>query len=106
MENDLISRRALLKEILSLTITITGFCEERSVLREVLTEYRKAILRTINETHAVDAVEVVRCKNCKHYEVGVCLKIYSDGDVSPYAWQERKPDDFCSRGKRRADECI
>ena len=47
----------------------------------------------------VDAVEVVRCRECIHYEMGVCLKIYDDGAASRYAWQERKPDDFCSYGK-------
>ena len=47
------------------------------------------------------AVPVVRCKDCKHYDMGVCLKIYSDGNVHPEAWQSRKPDDFCSYGERR-----
>lgn len=52
-----------------------------------------------------DYAEVVRCKDCIHwYETeGVCLKIYSDGEVSPYAWQDRNPDDFCSYGERRTD---
>ena len=49
----------------------------------------------------VDAVPVVRCRECKHYEMGVCLKIYDDGAASRYAWQERKPDDFCSYGERK-----
>lgn len=49
----------------------------------------------------VDAVPVVRCKDCEHYDMGVCLKIYSDGNVHLEAWQERKPDDFCSYGKRK-----
>lgn len=44
---------------------------------------------------------VVRCKNCKHYDLGVCLKIYSNGNVHPEAWQSRKPDDFCSYGERK-----
>ena len=48
---------------------------------------------------ALDAVPVVRCRECIHYEMGVCLKIYDDGAASRYAWQERKPDDFCSYGK-------
>lgn len=46
----------------------------------------------------VDAVEVVRCKDCKHYwknkpsdDVPVCL-------ASP------KDDAFCSEGERREDE--
>ena len=33
--------------------------------------------------------------------MGVCLKIYSDGNVHPEAWQSRKPEDFCSYGERR-----
>ena len=44
---------------------------------------------------------VVRCRECKHYKTGVCLKIYYDGLASRYAWQERKPDDFCSYGERK-----
>ena len=49
----------------------------------------------------VDAVLVVRCRECKNYKTGVCLKIYYDGLASRYAWQERKPDDFCSYGERK-----
>lgn len=51
----------------------------------------------------VDAEVVVRCKNCEHYDMGVCLKIYSDGNVHPEAWQKRKPEDFCSYGERKED---
>ena len=50
---------------------------------------------------AADVAPVVRCKNCKHYDMGVCLKIYSDGNVHSAAWQSRKPDDFCSYGERK-----
>lgn len=49
----------------------------------------------------VDAEVVTRCKNCLHYDMGVCLKIYSDGNVHAAAWQMRKPEDFCSYGDRR-----
>ena len=44
-----------------------------------------------------------RCKDCKHYDMGVCLKIYSDGNAHPEAWQSRKPEDFCSYGERKDD---
>lgn len=57
--------------------------------------------RVIWEMPTVDAEVVVRCKDCKHYDVGVCLKIYSDGNAHPEAWQSRKPDDFCSYGERK-----
>ena len=51
----------------------------------------------------IDAVPVVRCRECKHYDMGVCLKIYSDGNAHPEAWQSRKPEDFCSYGERKDD---
>lgn len=50
---------------------------------------------------AADVAEVVHCKDCEHYDMGVCLKIYSDGSVHPAAWQSRKPEDFCSYGERK-----
>lgn len=55
----------------------------------------------IDEAPTVDAVPVIRCRDCTHYDMGVCLKIYSDGNVCSAAWQTRKPDDSCSYGKRR-----
>ena len=58
-------------------------------------------LPIVNAAPTVDAVPVVRCKDCKHYDMGVCLKIYSDGNAHPEAWQSRKPDDFCSYGERK-----
>ena len=44
---------------------------------------------------------VTRCKDCEHYEMGVCLKIYQDGNLHSEAWQPRKPEDFCSYGERK-----
>ena len=49
----------------------------------------------------MDVEVVVRCRECKHYEMGVCLKIYDDGAASRYAWQERNPNNFCSYGERK-----
>ena len=46
----------------------------------------------------VDAVEVVRCKNCKYYCNGWHCNLYLN--VS----HETKPDDFCSYGERREGE--
>lgn len=52
---------------------------------------------------AADVAEVVRCKNCTHYDLGVCLKIYSDGNAQKDSWQSRNHDDFCSYGERREE---
>ena len=57
----------------------------------------------MNGISTVDAVVVTRCKDCGHYDMGVCLKIYSDGNVHSASWQERKPDDFCSYGEPKRD---
>lgn len=46
----------------------------------------------------VDAVEVVRCKDCKYYSNGWLCNLYLN--VS----HEMKPDDFCSYGERREGE--
>lgn len=58
-------------------------------------------LREIEDAPTVDAVVVVRCKDCKHYDLGVCLKIYSDGNAQKDSWQSRNPDGFCSIGERK-----
>ena len=57
--------------------------------------------RALDDSPTIDAVPVVRCRECIHYFSGACLKIYSDGNVSQDAWQERNEDDFCSYGKRK-----
>ena len=59
------------------------------------------VIMMIKTAPTVDAVEVVRCEKCVHYEMGVCIKIYDDGAASSYAWQKRNPDDFCSYGERK-----
>lgn len=58
----------------------------------------------IEELSADDRRRVVFCKDCIHYEMGACLKIYDDGNASSYAWQARKPEDFCSYGESREEE--
>lgn len=55
----------------------------------------------VESAPAADVVPVVRCKDCTHYDMGVCLKIYSDGSVHPVAWHSRRPEDFCSYGERK-----
>lgn len=60
--------------------------------------------RVIRAMPTVDAEVVVRCKGCKHYDMGVCLKIYSDSNVQSAAWQKRKPEDFCSYGERNQNQ--
>ena len=59
------------------------------------------------EEHTVDAVEVVRCKDCKHFR----SETFKSGTVATWChrhsgWdyeQDVKPYDYCSDGERRED---
>ena len=53
----------------------------------------------IKNAPTVDAVPVVRCKDCKHYEIHkpkVLENCERNGYIIPM-----KPDDFCSYGERK-----
>ena len=64
---------------------------------------RKA-LRVLSEQPAVDAVPVVRCRDCKHYlqnpwneEEELLCKLWVN-------WSLTEPNDFCSHGERRSGD--
>ena len=63
-------------------------------------------LVSLNEVYAADVVEVVRCKDCKHYnnkrtfyDDDVCEILYYCDGVHRTACER----DFCSYGERRED---
>ena len=41
----------------------------------------------------INAVTVVRCRDCKHYNEGFCVGYHAHHDIMP--------DDFCSYGERK-----
>ena len=59
-----------------------------------------AIIDEIDNAPDVDAVEVVRCKDCKYYEHP---EYYGGGtkDVCRTFKRQTKEDDFCSYGERK-----
>lgn len=76
----------------------------RSADCECIKKRLEKAAKRVSAIPTADVTPVVRCKDCMHYDMGVCLKIYSDGNVHPEAWQSRKPDDFCSYGERKETE--
>ena len=62
-----------------------------------LTNYATLILR---EAPTVDAVEVVRCRQCKHCDPE---NHHCDHHMGTAAPLRRKHDDFCSYGERKED---
>ncbi len=51
-----------------------------------------------------DVVEVVKCKDCKHYEIGKSYTPYCNNVMNLF--EEMKPTDFCSYGERRTDNDL
>lgn len=68
-------------------------------------------LETGNETDCVDlaeellndipSIDIVRCKECKHWHSGNCWGIPFSGDDASYI--ETESDDFCSYGEREGE---
>lgn len=51
--DDLISRSALSEEISTLTMTVTGLRAGKGVLRDFIMEYRKSVLRIVDEAPTI-----------------------------------------------------
>ena len=59
-------------------------------------EWAKEILY---RTPTADVVEVVRCKDCKHWENGKQYEPYCNNVKNLF--EEMKPDDYCSYGEKK-----
>ena len=70
------------------------------------------VMHTIAVTRTVDAVEVVRCKDCKYSKLPAVLtqKYGEPGTLTCYNWHSPcnkrnvNAADFCSRGERMVEE--
>lgn len=75
------------------------------MLQEVLLErgFPLDIVQSVLETvHTIDAVEVVRCKDCRKRHTWECAMHYeSDDGKEQYGWEN--DNDFCSWGERKED---
>ena len=78
-----------------------------------LTPNGKEILRTLKKIPSADAVEVVRCKDCKYRPISygdehdLCFpeeyRCPCQCDDNWYSWMP-KDDFFCARGERKEEE--
>ena len=84
MQNDVISRSKLAASINREDVIIVG--GKRYIRADALTE-------KISMAPTIDAVEVVRCRECKHYTPTICHRLNT----------VVKPFDFCSYGKPKMD---
>ena len=83
----LIDANALLQELLKMQVLSVDS-------KDLFTgPARIAVFGRIGEQPTVDAVPVVRCKDCKYWDCGDC-----------YLLELSRPDDYCSYGERREKE--
>lgn len=62
----------------------------------------ESIIAALKQEPTVDAVEVVRCKDCKYWENGKDHEPYCNHCVSMMS--DSEPDDFCSYGERKDND--
>ena len=89
--NDLISRSALLEKV-QFRLPIDNHNAE------VISGCVDITRRIIEEAPAVDAVEVVRCKDCYYFRMYHCKHPQWE---SPQGFPMVSESDFCSYGERR-----
>ena len=93
--DDLISRKALLKELRRELRECCRDGEEFGGESILLAEGIESAIDAVKYTKTVDAVEVVRCKDCKNYNVFrlECHNGHMNGCIGI--------DGFCSYGERK-----
>lgn len=98
-EKRLIDANAISEEICSLTMTITGLRCGKDVLNEFMKEYRRSVLRIVDDAPTVDAVEVTRCRECKRSSYD---EIFGNRWCNSHSGCRKvKDNDFCSYGDRK-----
>lgn len=79
-------------------------------------KYRQVVfMGDVDHMPTIDAVPVVRCKDCKHSRglnekerLCVCdnALICKNSEAHVDGWNPMWPDDFCSYGEKRCDDAV
>ena len=100
MTNDLISRDNFIN---SIVCSVSSPCETKQEQRDAQFKQKytvDAFIKELKRAPAVDAVEVVYCKNC----INLGIKDFAYGYCKYKMCGIIRPDDYCSFGKRRESE--
>ena len=77
----------------------------RYALYPVSKEYGRVLLRTVKNAPTIDAVPVIRCKDCKYWSAEI--EQTAVPNMHKCTWWRNIgtfPTDFCSRAERRGEE--
>ena len=92
-EKRLIDANALKWKLGQVTLYVPWLRFGKAVISKVLESYRRAVFEEIDNAPTVDAVEVVRCKDCKEYYKGKCENVLGLPNPYPYS--------YCPYGERK-----
>ena len=101
--SDLISRDDFIN---SIVCSVSSPCETKQEQRDAQFKQKytvDAFIKELKRAPAVDAVEVVRCKDCAKRHTPDCLMWYQCS-VCGGQWSWETDNDFCSSGKRKESE--
>lgn len=84
----LIDANALMKTVFNDVVLVDGEVKSVGLI----------LAETVDKAPTIDAVEVVRCRECKHCDPE---NYHCDHPMGTAAPLRRKPDDFCSYGERK-----
>lgn len=96
--HDLISRAALIKAVEQKHFAISDNTHPYEAIRIQGKYFREVV----DSQPVVDAVEIVRCKDCKHLQYQDEEDDRGDCDIHD-TWFTRTPESFCCYGERREE---
>ncbi len=102
--NEYIKRSSLLKEIEPLGVMVHGERSGKMWFVKVLNSYHDKVLEKIKEAPAESVVEVVRCKDCKHFSWAENQNVNHKCGMGFDRAQWISLNGFCSYGERRGDD--
>ena len=106
MENEkrLIDAIKLAEKINEIHYYVYGMRNGKKILKEFAEKFQTDVLLTICEAPTVDAVEVVRCKDCKYEEDCIHrIKFLNINSKPELCTAEYHPLEYCSYGERRTN---
>lgn len=98
--NDLISREELIKEVCGKCDGACDCCCEENCIQCKRPNMRCDFRKDLDDAPTVDAVPVVRCKDCMRRGTTDCSMLEA---FNSYPFHEPEDDAFCSNGERRTD---
>ena len=72
----------------------------RNSITDIVEVYERTVLQHLKDAPTIDAVPVVRCKDCRYWDDDRRCNGIRNGLVLDYTDE----DDFCSCGERRDDD--